>query len=325
MIQRLTMRWRAWPVAEIVAVLALAATLGGCAGPPTAPPPPRDLEYTQTTDAARAAWDRGAVEQALSLYRRAWQRARLMDDASDIADAAYNFAVCAAGEDQLELAGDALLEAQSESSRAGVGITDILLLRAQVAQRRGERPAAATLAREVLESRSPPATAAQRALAIVVLAGEAIDDADTDGAASMLLRADDDARDAAAAVRARIADAHGVLTQRQGRLLLAATFFDDAARLWREARLYRDMRASLAQAGEAYEQGRDLPAASDRYYRATRSALADRRTEKAREWGIAALRCATSCGDAQAIRQARALMAEMLPAASQPTGEAHGR
>ena len=127
-------------------------TLVGCATSPTATVPPKDKELSRASDRARAAFEDGATARAIDLYTRALNRARAMDNATEIANTAYNLALCYIVEGQLDQASASLAEAEAAFERSGSTPPDVLLLEATVAQRQGKLEQAVSLADQVLSA-----------------------------------------------------------------------------------------------------------------------------------------------------------------------------
>ncbi|MBN2313587.1 MAG: tetratricopeptide repeat protein [Sedimentisphaerales bacterium] len=68
--------------------------LVGCTTSPTSTLPPKDKELSRTSNLARAAYEEGATAKAIDLYRKTLNRASVIDDATEIGNAAYNLALC---------------------------------------------------------------------------------------------------------------------------------------------------------------------------------------------------------------------------------------
>src|SRR3954470_1278066 len=110
----------------IVSSMLLLAGCGG--GPPKPSAPPKDVELAQSLSTARSAFNQGAYAQAASLYGRALKRAEVMDDAEEIANAAYDYAAALIQSGKVADAAVALRESEAEAIRAKQRTTDILLL-----------------------------------------------------------------------------------------------------------------------------------------------------------------------------------------------------
>ena len=239
-------------------------TLVGCANPPTSTVPRKDKELSRTSNLARAAFEDGATATAIDLYKKALNRARAMDDATEIGNAAYNLALCQIILGQLDQASASLAEAKAAFERSGSNPADVLLLETTVAQRQGKLEQAPSLADQVL-SASPDEN---YRFQVALLKG------------AVACRQDDPAHARTALVEAdkhHIANAPLLAAREQlaGNIFLlernpaeAAAAFDRAAALFQEAKHYRDMALTLRHAGEAYREAGDTQLAEDRLFRA---------------------------------------------------------
>ncbi len=81
---------------------------------------PGDIEFAQSSSAARAAFDRGDSKLAAVLYERAGARARLIAEAQSIADVDFNQAWCETELGDYDRADGLLLEAGYEAARWGM-------------------------------------------------------------------------------------------------------------------------------------------------------------------------------------------------------------
>jgi len=243
-------------------------TLVGCATPPTAPP--QDQELSRTSDLARAAFEDGATARAIDLYREALNRARAMDDATEIGNTAYNLALCHIILGQLDQASALLAEAKAEFKRRGSNPADVLLLEATVAQRQGRLEQALSLADQVLSASSDESHRFQAAL----LKGTVACVQDDPARARTALAEADKHRIANAALLAARERLAGDISLLEGNPAEAAAAFDRAVALFRKAKHYRDMALTLRRAGEAYQEAGDTRRAKDRLFRAQRSLAA---------------------------------------------------
>jgi tetratricopeptide (TPR) repeat protein len=252
---------------RFIIVLALLAHVG-CATPPTAPR--KDKELSRTSDLARAAFEDGATARAIDLYGKALNRARAMDDATEIGNAAYNLALCHILLGQLDQASALLVEAKGAFKRSGSNPADVLLLEATVAQRQGKLEQALSLADQVLSASPDENDLFQATLLKGTIACQQDDPA---RARTALAEADKHhiANAALLAAKERLA---GNLFLLEGNPAEAAAAFDRAAALFQKAKHYRDMALTLRRAGEAYREAGDTQRAEDRLFRAQRSLAA---------------------------------------------------
>ncbi len=244
--------------------------LAGCATSPTSTVAPKDRELSRTSNLARVAFEEGATAKAIDLYGKALNRARAMDDATEIGNAAYNLALCHTMLGQLDQASASLAEAKAAFERSGGTPPDVLLLEATVAQRQGNLEQALSLADQVL-SASPDENDLVQA---TLLKGTiACGQDDPVRAKAALAEADQHhvANAPLLAARERLA---GNIFLLESNPAEAAVAFDRAAALFQEAKHYRDMALTLRRAGEAYREAGDTQRAEDRLFRATRSLAA---------------------------------------------------
>jgi tetratricopeptide (TPR) repeat protein len=245
-------------------------TLVGCATSPTSTVPPKDKELSRTSNLARAAFEEGATAKAVDLYGKALNRARAMDDAAAIGNAAYNLALCRIILGQLDQASTLLAEAKAAFERSGSNPADVLLLEATVAQRQGKLEQALSLADQVLSASPDENDLFQVALLKGTIACEQGDPA---RARTALVGADRHhvINVPLLAARERLAGSIFLLERNPAE---AAAAFDRAAALFQTAKHYRDMALALQRAGKAYREAGDRQRAEDRLSRATRSLAA---------------------------------------------------
>jgi len=249
-----------------IALILLA--LVGCATSPTSPP--KDKELSRTSNLARAAFEDGATARAIDFYRKALNRARAMDDATEIGNAAYNLALCHVVLGQLDQVTALLAEAKAAFKRSGNNPADVLLLEATVAQRQGRLEQALSLADQVL-SASPNENDLFQA---TLLKGTIACDQDDPAHARTALAEADQHHVTDAALRAARERLAGNIFLLERNPAEAAAAFDRAAALFQKAKHYRDMALTLRRAGEAYREAGDAQRAEDRLFRAKRSLAA---------------------------------------------------
>jgi tetratricopeptide (TPR) repeat protein len=245
-------------------------TLAGCASSPTSTVAPKDRELSRTSNLARVAFEEGATAKAIDLYGKALNRARAMDDATEIGNVAYNLALCHILLGQLDQASASLAEAKAAFERSGSNPTDVLLLEATVAQRRGRLEQALSLADQVLSASPDENDLVQATLLKGTIACGQDDPA---RARTALVEADQYhvTNVVLLAGRERLAGSIFLLERNPAE---AAVAFDRAAALFQGAKHYRDMALALRRAGEAYREAGDTQNAADRLFRAQRSLAA---------------------------------------------------
>jgi tetratricopeptide (TPR) repeat protein len=257
-----------------ISLILLLAT--GCASAPKQPVVPdlRDTDplIVQLSATARKAFDRGDLAAAVTLYQRALERARAMDNPREIGRNAHNLAAPLLVLDRTDEALRLLAEAERETLRAGDDAGPIRMMRARAGWQRGAlRDAEATLDR--LET--DPITPEVRAEAYLLRAHIACDRNDPARAEAHLARARGLIPDTAEPAR------RGGLLQVAGRIALlrgdaasAAAAFDAEADAWGAAGRLREMADALGRAGAQHARAGDPAAAADRIYRAARSLVA---------------------------------------------------
>ncbi len=251
-------------------------TLVGCATSPSSTVEPEDKELSQAGNLARAAFEEGATAKAIDLYRKALNRARAMDDATEIGNAAYNLALCHIILGQLDQASASLAEAKAAFRRNRSNPADVLLLEATVAQRQGKMELALSLADEVLSASPDENYRFQASLLKGTIACEQDDPA---RARTALVEADKHHVTDAPLLAARERLAGNILLL-EGNPAEAAEAFDRAAVLFQEAKHYRDMALTLRRAGQAYQEAGETQRAEDRLFRANRSLAAQGKNTK---------------------------------------------
>ncbi|GDY20435.1 hypothetical protein LBMAG56_17800 [Verrucomicrobiota bacterium] len=274
----------------------------------------RDAELARLDDGARHAFERESSAQAVNLYAQVLRRARALDDAEEVGNAAYNLAVCLVAAGRYDAAEGFLREAAIELARARANVADVLLVQARVAQLRGNAEATLRFAGEVFTHPFSNPGPGHRAEVALLRGDIACDRKQTDQARALwsearaLSRASPDATLVAGVERLG-----GRILLVERRYEIAAQAFDREAVARRDARQLHELARALGRAGEAWELAGKPLLAADRYFRAARSGLAQGGRDSARRWQQQAEQLAERAGDAQRARQARALGAEILP------------
>lgn len=253
----------------LLSALALLA-LSDCALRPVSTAPPGDSQLSRTSNLARVAFDRGSTAQAASLYEMALKRARAMDDAVEIGNAAYNLALCRVILGELDLAEASLAEARVAFERGGSIPADVLMLEATVAQRQGRPEQSLVLADQVLSTSPDESHRFQAWLLKGVIACE---HSDTTRARAALAEAEKIRLTNPVLLAAKEGLTGSILLLEENPIGAAAAF-DRAAARFQEARRYRAMALALRRAGEAYREAGDMARAENRLLRARRSLVA---------------------------------------------------
>ncbi len=296
-------------------------TVLGCSGPQPLPPYERDM--VKITSAARAAYDRGAVAHAARLYLDALRKARAADDASSIADSAYNAALSLVAAKQYDRAQALLEEAAEELKGSGKPAADVWLVQGHIARLEGNQEAVQGVLAAITRSLEPDDAPSQHTQAYLLAAHVACDRSDAAAGRSALAQAErllPDVEDALV---------HAAASHVRGRILLleaspaqAAIAFDREAGLRKKAGQLRRMAAALGRAGEAYQQAGDTAAACDRLYRAARSLYAQADATGALAMIRTALPEAEISVKHATYRPLKRLFAEIKAAVEKENGEA---
>ena len=298
--------------------LAFYLMLTGCARPAPDTAVKIDSEFSRSMTAGRLAFDQGLIEQAARFYQQALRRARAMDNAQQIGDAAYNLAACWIRLDQLEKARDLLEEAETEISSINGNTLDIQLVEAKVSWLQGNPEEALTLADQVLSSPGSYPTDNLR-LQVYLLRGQiACDNDDAALALKDLQKAKNIARLVSdPSLQADISALAGRIHLINGEPVMAAKEFDSEARLLRQAKRYPEMAHALQNAAEAYLSAGNYNLAADRFFRAARSTFAQGQNSAAMKLGHLALSAADKAADESVKIRVRALLDEIEAASGQ--------
>ena len=273
-----------------------------------------DATLMQLSSSGRLAFDRGDADLAASLYSRALDRARAMDDPRAIATAAYNLAACQVRLGRYPEARLVLVESLSEARRAGEPTSDILLLDAKAALFGGAASEADSILRQLLSPNSG-ATAIDLSHLHLLLGFLALDSGRLQEAQQEL----DLVKANATLPRnltASLASLEGRIRRAESDSVAAAEMFDREAELHREAHNYHDIPAAWARAAEAYAAAGDRRSAAQRYFRAGRTSLAQQRPVSAAPWLMEARRLAVELNDIDLEDQLTSLMSS---ATTRPT------
>ncbi|MEI8140735.1 MAG: hypothetical protein WCI03_12825 [bacterium] len=122
--------------------------LTGCVTPP--PHGGMDPEVKAAAEAAQAAFQRGEVARADTLYVKALARARLTDNRDEIVRNAYNLGLCRMISGQHGEARELLIQARILAGERGVIAARILLAESEAARLVGDGPGSEQFARQAL-------------------------------------------------------------------------------------------------------------------------------------------------------------------------------
>ena len=292
---------------------ALVCLCASCASPsPQSSEARGDAVATQASSAARLAYEKGYFGQAQKLYRRALTRARAINDAKLAADAAYNLAMSEIGLGHYEAADQLLRQAYYDADRASSNTADIQLLRAKVAYLRMRLPEALVLVDEVADSKA----AQSLHLQAMILRGQIFCETGDPDAAKSELRAVEKLvafsnTDLTPAISADLAKLEGTISRLEGKMDIAARYFDAEAKRLRIAHRYRDMGYALARAAEAYRAAGRPALAADRFFLAARSLDGRGDTDAAKLSLASSLSAAEKARDKDARIRAQLLLREI--------------
>lgn len=262
----------------LLCVLGVAVLLSGCWSPR---PSTLDPEIKAFSEGGHAAFSRGEVERAGSLYGKALQRARLTDSRDEVARNTYNLALCRIVEGKVSEARSLLSQARVLFPDRGVEIARVLLAEAEVARLEGDASESAQLAGQAVECGADREGRAQAS----VLRGEAALAAGQSQAALIHYRAAGSLVTGLtpAVIRARLKGLESRLIQAQ--LVKGDVAGVEVARAgWlRKAGQFSEMAEALDAASEAFEHDGKLTEAFDCRIRAAQSLLAAGRREAAKQ------------------------------------------
>jgi tetratricopeptide (TPR) repeat protein len=292
--------------------------LTGCAGPAPDTAVEIDSGFSRSMTTGRLAFDQGLIEQAARFYQQALRRARAMDSAPQIGDAAYNLAACWIRLNQLEKARDLLEEAKTEISSINGNTLDIQLVEAKVARLQGNPEEALMLADQVLSSSGPYLSDNLR-LQLFLLRGRIVCEKDDSALALQELQK---AKSIARLVsdpplQADVSALAGCIHLIKNEPIMAAKEFDSETKLLRQAKRYPEMAHALQNAAEAYLSSGNYSLAADRFFRAARSTFAQGQNSAAMKLGHLARSAADKAEDQSAIIRVQALLDEIEAASGQ--------
>jgi tetratricopeptide (TPR) repeat protein len=211
-------------------------------------------------------------EADMKQFRCELELARTANDASAIAQNAYNLAVCMTDKGQTTNVMPFIQEARAEMVSSGRDPVCTYVLESQVLRMTGKKEEAVTAAQNAVNmvNRSTDTDAALQCRS--VLADLYREDGKLAEARNELKRIVSLARKSEKPIiKSVAAGLEGRILLSEGKPSEAAPKFDSEAELLRSAGLYRSMADALISAAEAYGKASSHPAAADRYFRAGRS------------------------------------------------------
>ena len=314
MIRYLRTLYFGWLIGLLMAAAILAVS--GCgSAPPKQEGPAIDEALERFNRAARLAFDKGRLQQAVSFYRKALDRAYIRDDTAAILDAQYNLAFCLMNLQSYEEALGVVRNADTEMALAGRGHSvDFLLLEATILHSSGNSAEAWKITDKILFiPAQDSAVIKSKTLFLRGLIASKQGDIDQLRAAIAAL-----GQPQHPLLRADRQELVGHLAMAEQNWGAAVEAFDGAAKLRREALDYRAMVKVLALAGKASEKAGRAKEASIRYLRAGRSAVLQGLFNDALKYLNRAEQIADTAGEAQIAREARIYLGQLqaLTAAS---------
>ena len=303
-----------WLIGLLMAAAIL--SVSGCgSAPPKQEGPAIDEALERFNRAARLAFDKGRLQQAVSFYRKALDRAYIRDDTAAILDAQYNLAFCLMNLQSYEEALGVVRNADTEMALAGRGHSvDFLLLEATILHSSGNSAEAWKITDKILFiPAQDSAVIKSKTLFLRGLIASKQGDIDQLRAAIAAL-----GQPQHPLLRADRQELVGHLAMAEQNWGAAVEAFDGAAKLRREALDYRAMVKVLALAGKASEKAGRAKEASIRYLRAGRSAVLQGLFGDALKCLNRAEQIADTAGEAQIAREARIYLGQLqaLTAAS---------
>lgn len=307
MIRYMRLFYTGWFIGLMMAAAIL--ILSGCgSSAPRQKGPTMDKNLERFNRAARLAFDKGRLQQAANLYRKALERAYVRDDTEAILDARYNLAICLTNLQSYKEALEVVRRADSEMMLAGHEHSpDFLLLEATIRYHSGDLDEAWKFTEQIL-SAPRPISSIIKSKAHYLQGLIASQQGDKDQLRSAIASLGQPKQPRLRADRQELA---GHLAMAEKHWDVAMDAFDDAVKLRREALDYREMVNALALAGKAGEKAGLAKEASIRYLRAGRSAMLQNFFDNARRWLNRAEQIAITDGEAKIAEKAQTYLRQL--------------
>jgi tetratricopeptide (TPR) repeat protein len=267
-----------------------------------------DEDLERFKRAAQQAYDNGRLQQAVSFYQKALQRAYIRDDYQAVLDAQYNMAVCLINLQSYAQAFEVIQQAKTEMAMAGQSVAaDFLLLEATVLYLRQDSDAAREITDQILAATPPASSIVQHKTHFLrgLLASQQGDIGKLREAIASMGQPN------LPQLSADRLELSGHLAMAERNWDAAINAFEAATELRREARDYRGMAKSLALSGKASERAGHADEASVRYLRAGRSAALQGQFDQALIWLDQAEQMANTIGEPQIAQEARIYIREV--------------
>jgi len=296
-----------WRIGLLLAIATL--VLAGCgSSAPLQKGPLIDEDLERFNRAAQQAYDSGRLQQAVSFYQKALERAYIRDDYRAVLDAQYNMAVCLINLQSYAQASEVIQQAKTEMAMAGQrAAADFLLLEATVLYLREDSDAARAITDQILDA-SPPASSIVQSKTHFLRGLIANKKGDTDKLREAIVAM---GQPNLPQLRADRFELLGHLAMLQQDWEKAMDAFETATELRREGLDYYGMVKALALAGKASEKAGHAYEASIRYLKAGRSAALQGQFDHALNWLNRAAQIAGSAGETQIVNKARAYLREL--------------
>jgi len=277
--------------------------LSGCgSSAPKQKGPAVDENLVRFNRAARQAYDKGRLEQAVSFYRKALEQAYVRDDAAAILDAQYNLALCLMHLQSYEEALGVVQGATTEMAQAGgENSLDLLLLKATILHRRGDSDEAWKITDQILSNAAQASSVVRSKTYFLrgLIAGKRGDKGQLRESIAALGQPE---HPRLLADREELA---GHLAMAEQKWDAATEAFDLSAKLRRETLDYRGMVNVLALAGSASEKAERTRESAIFYLRAGRSAALQGLFDDAQKWLNQSVKLASNAGEDKIIQEAR--------------------
>jgi tetratricopeptide (TPR) repeat protein len=283
--------------------------LGGCgSSAQIQKSPAMDEDLERFNRAARQAFDNGRLQQAVSFYRKALDRAYIRDDYGAALDAQYNMAICLINLQFYAEAFEVIQQAKAEAAMAGQSLSaDFLLLEATVFHLREDSDAAWKITDQILAA-TPKASSIVENETYFLRGLIASKQGNTDKLREAIVSLGQPNLPQLSADRHELLGHLGMAEQRWDE---AIKEFEAATELRRKTGDFRGMVKSLALAGKASEKAGHADEASVLYLRAGRSAALQGQLDHALNWLNQAEQMAESAGQEQIVQEARIYIREL--------------
>jgi tetratricopeptide (TPR) repeat protein len=271
-----------------------------------------DPDWTNAMAAGRKAFKKGNNKNAVLFYRKALNKAYVMDSATQIADSTYNLAACYISLGDYSRARNLLIEAKIEAISSNGKLDDIILLDAKAAYLQGKYEDAFFLSDEILSDRDSHLTDINRFQVFLLQGYIAVMKGETNHAINAYRNAEKYSDEIVnPSLLAGLYGLSGKINILNKEHAIAAKEFDREVFHYRKSGNYLKMAQALLHAATAYSKSGANQKASKLYFHAARSFFSQEKKEKALDSIKKAFSEADSADDEQAKNRIRALMIEI--------------